>query len=398
LFLEIIAWCVFIFSTPVVLFYAITNFIIATRFTRWGPKPDKLTSEPVTIIVPVRNDFSIFHSIDSIRRINYIDYKILIVDDSSDSLFSLRLDTLNDEKTEVIHRPEHIGGKAGALNYVLQRITSKYTVIFDADHRPIPEFLTKAVSTIEENNADCVCGYQRHIIGGQKIFDNFYRACHAAAIVNFKSRNKLGLGTIFGGGCAIFNTKWLQKHLFDITSITEDWELSLRSYLEDDFKIVIRDDLVAYAAIPKNAKAFIRQQLRWAEGTIADYRKHFKVMLKAKISRLTKLGLFYQGFYFAVGLAVTLSWTLFLLPNLGLPLLLTIPLLVFFIISWGSTFYRGMALEKYGKRKMATCFVFGFLLSIAMSPIYAYATIRGLVNRRTFLWKVTERQDTIDGA
>ena len=397
MFLVIIAWCIFFFSTPVVLFYAITNFIIATRFTRWGNKPDKLNSGKVTIIVPVRNDFSIFHSIDSMRRINYPDYEILIVDDSSDSLFSLKLNTLNDEKTEVIHRSEHIGGKAGALNYVLQTVNSSYTVIFDADHHPIPEFLNKAVSTIEETQADCVCGYQRHIIGGEKVFDNFYRACHAAAIVNFKSRNILGLGTIFGGGCAIFNTRWLQKHLFDETSITEDWELSLRSYLEDDFKIVIRDDLVAYAAIPKNAKAFIRQQLRWAEGTIADYKKYFRVMLKSKIRRLTKLGLFYQGFYFAVGLAVTLSWTLFLLPNLGLPLLLTGPLLVFFIISWASTFYRGMSLESYGRKKMAKCFVFGFLLSIAMSPIYAYATIRGLLKRRTFLWKVTERQDTPDG-
>src|SRR5207249_1362093 len=79
-------------------------------------------------------------------------------------------------------------------------------------------------------------------------------------IRNLKARYDLGLGAFFPGAAAIFDYEWLRARGFDETSITEDWELSLRCYAEGDFRIVVREDIWVSAAVPKNLGWFVRQQ------------------------------------------------------------------------------------------------------------------------------------------
>lgn len=94
------------------------------------------------------------------------------------------------------------------------------------------------------------------------------------------ARHKLNLTPIFTGSVAIFDYKWLKERRFDETSITEDWELSLRGYIKGKFTTYVTDKLYAHCAIPKDIKWFINQQMRWAEGTISDLKKHLISILK----------------------------------------------------------------------------------------------------------------------
>jgi len=376
-------------------FYATLNIIITKGFKTLENNPIPILGKTgkIVVLVPVRDDPSIFNSYPYLKAMDYPDYTICIVDDSLDPNFKGNLGTLCDDKTFILRRPDHKGRKSGALNFALDTISNinpKYVVIFDADHRPTTDFLKKAVNVIEISKVNCVCGYQKHDIGRHDLFGKFYEASQAAGIINFQGRNQLGLATIFGGGCGIFEYQWLKKKKFDVTSITEDWELSLRGYLQKDFSILIRNDLFAHAAIPRNYKWFITQQLRWSEGTISDFRKHFKSFLRAEISWKTRLGIIFQGFYYTSAWAVLLSWILLLFKQ-TMMMPLTLGLLMFYGGSWAYTYWKGAQLEGFSPTLTIKCLLLGFAVSHLMTPIYCYSTLRGVILRRTD-WIVTRRR------
>jgi len=375
-------------------FYATLNLIIALKFKRRSPIRGNVSSEKVVVLVPVRDDPSIFNSHPHLKKMDYPNYRIVIVDDSLDPIFNKKLDSLKDEKTVILHRTEHVGKKSGALNYALDIISDlkpKYVVIFDADHRPTEDFLKKGLAAIEQAKVKCVCGYQKHDIGRYDLFGKFYEACHAAGIINFQGRNQLGIATIFGGGCGVFEYEWLRNKKFDVTSITEDWELSLRGYLEKDFSILIRDDLFARCAIPKNYKWFITQQLRWSEGTTRDFRRYLRRIITTDLPWRTKLGIVYQGLYYAMAWAILASWILAIFHVSLFPTPMAISLLVYYGASWSYLYARGAKLENFSNILTIKCLLLGFLLAHFMIPIYCYSTLRGAITGRIG-WIVTRRR------
>src|SRR3989304_4255082 len=217
---------VMILLVGVFLFFGTLNLLLAIRFRPTPASPSLPNPERVAILVPVRDDVSIFNSLPYLRAIEYPDFEVV--------------------------------------------------VILDADHRPPPDFLARAVTAIEQTRAHCVCGYQKHDVGSHGLFGLFYRAGQAAGIRNLKARYDLGVGAFFGGGAAGFEYDWLRERGFDETSITEDWELSLRSYADGDFRIVIREDLWVSAAVPKHVGWLLRQTVRWAAGAGRGFRKHVR--------------------------------------------------------------------------------------------------------------------------
>ncbi len=350
------------------------------------------------MLVPVRDDPSIFRSIRSIERMRYPNFTTVIVDDSHDPAFSKRLQTLERGRTKVIRRLEHVGRKSGALNFALDRIRRlrpAFVVVFDADHRPPRDFLARAVAAIEQTGAHCVCGYQKHDIGAHDLLGRLYQACHAAGLMNFQGRNQMGMPTIFGGGCGIFDYRWLRRKRFDETSITEDRELSCRAYVEGGFRIVIRNDLYARAEVPDGFWWFFRQHLRWAEGTTSDLRKHLPEILRSRrLSGGEKVALLYQGLYYAQAVPIVASFPLTRLGALPLPLAVTGPILLYFGASWAVTIARGAQMEGYPVRETAKVMLLGYLgylLSYVMAPLYTYAVARGAITRRQH-WVVTRRR------
>ena len=262
-------------------------------------------------------------------------------------------------------------------------------MILDADHRPPSDFLAKAVTAIEQTRAHCVSGYQNHTVGAHGFFGLFYRAGQAAAIRNLKARYDLKLGAFFAGAAAIFDFKWLSERGFDETSITEDWELSLRAYEEGDFRIVVREDIWVSAAVPKNLRWFIRQQFRWVEGTTRDFRIHATRVVRSRLPGRTKIGLCYQGLMGLQSPAFLLFW--FSLPAFSsarLPFLPFIAILAFLAIAWGWPLYRASKFEGYNLPRLGAVLAYGFLIAYVLAPFSALAFVSGLI-RDSNVWKVT---------
>lgn len=379
-------------------FFASINLLMLSLGKRKDEEKIKDYNDKVAIIIPVKDDESILNSLPYYKNIDYKNYFVVIVDDS-DSVEISRKISSECEKWECIHiiRPkeERKGRKGAAINYALDKISSlnpKYVVVMDADHRPPRDFLKLGVTLIKEKKVDAVIGYQKHDLGDYGIFGHYYRISQASSIYTLIARHKLNLTPIFTGSVAIFDYKWLKERRFDETSITEDWELSLRGYIKGKFTTYVTDKLYAHCAIPKDIKWFINQQMRWAEGTISDLKKHLISILKdRKISIKYKIGLLYQGLLYSQALVILLSFILYFVfpfPQGLISVILTV-LVAIDTISWIGLIIRGAQVEKM--KINLQLIIFSFMMIYTMSIFYAYSTLRGLIFHKG-RWIVTKRR------
>ncbi len=377
------------------LFFGSLNFLFAWKFRPSPVLDPRPNPGSVAVLVPVRDDPSIFKSMPALKALEYPNYKVFIIDDSTDQRFLRELTKYRDGIVEIVHREKRGGMKAGALNFALDHLVSappEYVVILDADHRPPPDFLARAVTLIERTNAHCVCGYQKHDTGAFGLFGLFYRAAGATAMRGLKAQYDLGFGAFFAGAAAIFRYDWLHEKGFDETSITEDWELTLRSYAMGNFRIVVREDLWVSAAVPWSLPWLIREQVRWTAGITRDFRKHVRHVLHSNLSIRAKVGLFWQGLMGLQGPSFLLFWLVLpMLFPVSLPLLPTLALLSFVGFSWGWPIYKGSRAEGYGLRQIVAVLAYGLAISYIMAPFGTYAFLSGLF-RSPSTWTVTRRR------
>jgi len=392
---EDLGFVIFLLLLAVFLFYGTINLLLELKFRPTPLGPPHPNPERVAIIVPIKDDPSIFNSVPYLRAIDYSHYEVLIIDDSKDPAFRSRVDALAGGQIRILRRPTTRGRKGTALNFALESLaqyTPKFVVILDADHRPPPDFLAKAVTAIEDTEAHCVVGYQRHDVGSTGFFGLTYRAGVATAMRNLKARYDLRFGAFFPGAAAIFNYEWLRARGFDETSITEDWELSFRSYTEGDFRIVVREDLWVSAAVPNNLWGLVHQHIRWIAGTTRDFRKHARRLLRARLPLTTKIGLASQGLAGIQAAAFLLLGIVLPLPfPVKLPLWVSLGTLVFLGIAWGWPVVRGSKYEGYTLRQTVAVLAFGFVCAYVLAPFGAYAFFVGLLRDPTFR-RVTKRR------
>jgi cellulose synthase/poly-beta-1,6-N-acetylglucosamine synthase-like glycosyltransferase len=174
-------------------------------------------------------------------------------------------------------------------------------------------------------------------------------------------------------------------------SITEDWDLTLRLYLEG-YKVAYTPLIQAPAEIPTTIRRVIRQRMRWAEGHTYAVRKYFVSILRSsKISLAEKLEFLYfapyylQSFVFILG---SIAWIvaqyykrhpLFWTPTLGWSLVLS-NFLAIPMMGLTGVFLEGDLAEDYNG-------VFGFItLSYFIMPYQAYAALKGLIEDREGFW------------
>ena len=168
--------------------------------------------------------------------------------------------------------------------------------------------------------------------------------------------------------------------------------MSLRSHVRGDFRIVIREDLWVSAAVPKTLWWFIRQQMRWTEGTTRDFRKHARAMLRPNLARSSKLGLSHPGLLGLQNPSFLLFWIIFpILFQQRLPVIPTLGFLVFLGFAWGWPLLQGSKLEGFGARQVAAVLLHGFPIAYVVAPFGTYAFFSGLVITSSF-WVVTRRR------
>jgi glycosyltransferase XagB len=168
--------------------------------------------------------------------------------------------------------------KPKACNFGLAFARGEFLVIYDAEDRPEPDQLRKAVARFRRARPELVCLQARLAIHNA---DNSWLA-HMFALdyaVWFKALlpglEKLGVPIPLGGTSNHFRTEVLRAvHGWDPFNVTEDADLGLR--LARFGHRVAMLDSTTYEEAPQQLGPWIRQRSRWLKGYMQTWLVHMR--------------------------------------------------------------------------------------------------------------------------
>ena len=197
------------------------------------------------------------------------------------------------EPFEIIVAPE--AGpqtKPKALNAALPFVKGTFTVVYDAEDRPEPDQLRKAVAMFEASPKDIACVQARLTIDNTDDgwLARMFTAEYAAQFDLFlPGLARMGLPLPLGGSSNHFRTDVL-RHVgaWDSYNVTEDADLGMRLARFGYRSVVI--DSTTYEEAPFRFGPWTRQRTRWFKGWMQTWLVH----MRRPVRLLQQLGL--KGF------------------------------------------------------------------------------------------------------
>jgi len=370
--------------------------------------------------------------------LNYSNYEVIVVDDSKDETVEILKKWQDNPRVKIIHREARKGWKGGALNEALKRMDprAEYVMIFDADFIPptdiIQQFLPyfgqgmgvngngngnglnnnnhgnnhplnnhktvnrndyqriiqKLESWYEKRELAVVQGYQWHYLNaGENWLTKGIRAEYSASYVIERTYQELtDAMKMISGSVFMIKADVLKKHGWS-TSMTEDWELTVRLYL-DGYKVVYTPYIQAPCECPSTIPQLVKQRMRWAEGHTYNAKKYLSEVIRSpKLSLTEKLEYAYyapyylQTFIFLIG---TSFWFLSETMHQYLPFWTQVfgwSLLLSNFFSLPMMGLTGLFLEKNVQRDLTGIFSF-IVMSYVLVPFIAYASLKGLLEKK----------------
>jgi cellulose synthase/poly-beta-1,6-N-acetylglucosamine synthase-like glycosyltransferase/CheY-like chemotaxis protein len=368
--------------------------------------------------------------LEACTSFDYENYEVIVADDSTDETVEKLKRWKEHPRVRVIHRSSRKGFKGGALQEALRRMNphTEYVMVFDADFVPPADAiwhfldyfgrLTKPKNGNGHNanghantakgaptNGDrlaVVQGYQWHMLNASENWvTKGVRAEFSGSYVLERAGQELfGAMKMISGSVYMIRADVLRK-LGWSTSITEDWELTIRLYLAG-YKVLYTPYIQAPAECVSEVRRLIKQRMRWAEGHTFNVRKYFWPILRSpNLSFQEKLEFVYYAPYYLQSVlftVATLAWIVgVLILGQKLPM-------------WGEVFgwslvvsnalalplmnLTGVLLE--GSLKRDALGLLSFIgLSWILVPFQAYASVKALFEKKEGGWVRTPKSGRV---
>jgi 1,2-diacylglycerol 3-beta-glucosyltransferase len=379
----------------------------------------------VSIHVAAYNEQRVIERLlQALDQLQYPAYEVVLVDDSTDQSVQLLERWKRKPRFKILHRTSREGYKGGALREAL-KVTdprAEYIVVFDADSVPFPDSIERllphfyrvsegagnrplesAFGRIEppsepgriKRRAEvaAVQSYQWHVLNkSESWLTEAVRAEYSGSyMVERPFQDAVGSLKMIAGTAYMIRADVLRQVGWG-TSITEDWELTLKLYIKG-YKVVYTPWAETPAECVSTFARLARQRMRWAEGHTYNVRKWFiPVMRSPFVTPLEKVEfLFDSTYYLQAGLFVvgTLSWLIseivFHTHVPGWTALLGWSLLFSNIFALPLMNLAGLILEEAPTRDFQG--VWGaVILSFALVPFQGWAAFKGLLSRDEGPW------------
>ncbi len=241
-------------------------------------------NEPVyTILLPVFEESAVIGQlIESVKSLDYpkskLDVKLLVESEDQETLAAIEKYTLP-QYFEVIKVPHSLPRtKAKSCNYAMSFARGKYAVIYDADDKPDPLQLKKAL--IEFNKGDDKLACVQAKLNYYNCDYNFLTKSFSLEYMNWfqyllPGFQKMNMPMPLGGSSNHFSVKILKKLFFwDAYNVTEDADLGLR-LAQMGYKTRMIDSETLEES-PITVFAWIKQRVRWIKGYMQTYIVHLK--------------------------------------------------------------------------------------------------------------------------
>src|SRR5438105_5948427 len=354
----------------------------------------------------------------SLDQLDYPAYEVVAVDDSNDESVEILQRWLGRPKFKLLHRTSRQGFKGGALNEALKVMDprTEYVVVFDADSMPFPDsierflpYFYEPIETGEEgqrpkrrDEVAAVQSYQWHVLNkSESWLTEAVRAEYAGSyMVERPFQDAIGSLKMVAGTAYMIRADLLREVGWG-TSLTEDWELTLKLYARG-YKVAYTPWAETPAECVATFSRLARQRMRWAEGHTHNVRKYFwPIMLSPFVAPLEKLEFLFDATYYlqaALFVVGSISWLLselvFQTHVPGWTAVLGWSLLFSNIFALPLMNLGGLILEEAPGRDLQG--VLGALvLSFALVPFQGWAALKGLIRKDEGPWFRTPKTGRI---
>ncbi|XP_040994933.1 glucomannan 4-beta-mannosyltransferase 2-like [Juglans microcarpa x Juglans regia] len=292
-------------------------------------------------------------------------------------------------------RENRVGYKAGALKEGLKRSYVKhceYVAIFDADFRPEPDYLRRAIPFLVHNpQIALVQGRWRFVNADECLLT---RMQEMSLDYHFTVEQEVGSATHaffgFNGTAGVWRIAAINEAggWKDRTTV-EDMDLAVRSSLRG-WKFLYLGDLQVKSELPSTFNAFRFQQHRWSCGPANLFRKMVMEIIRNKNVTVWKKVYVIYSFFFVrkiIAHMVTFSFYCVVLP-------LTILVPEVHVPIWGAVYIPSIItiLNSVGTPRSIHLLFYWILFENVMSLHRTKATLIGLLEAgRANEWVVTEK-------
>ena len=181
--------------------------------------------------------------------------------------------------------------KPKALNVALPFARGAFTVVFDAEDRPEPDQLRRALQAFRGGGADLACVQARLCIDNtaDSLIARYFTAEYAGQFdVFLPGLTAMHLPLPLGGSSNHFYTAVLRKiGAWDAYNVTEDADLGMRLV-----RFGYRADMIdstTYEEAPADAGPWLRQRTRWFKGWMQTLQSHKTLDLSSDFQRKRRL-------------------------------------------------------------------------------------------------------------
>src|SRR5438034_712511 len=363
----------------------------------------------------------------ALSQLEYPEYEVIVVDDSTDDSKLILERWANAPGFKILHRTSRQGYKGGALREALKVMDprTEYVVVFDADSVPFSDSIDRFLPHFyhEKGNGRggngnagqpgeqpikrreevaAVQSYQWHVLNkSESWLTEAVRAEYAGSyMVERPFQDAVGSLKMVAGTAYMIRADILRQVGWG-TSLTEDWELTLKLYARG-YKVAYTPWAETPAECVATFSRLARQRMRWAEGHTHNVRKWFwPIMVSPYVSPIEKLEFAFDATYYlqaarfvlgsvswlisdvvfrthVPGWTAVLGWSLLFSNTFALPLM-----------NLG-----GLILEEAPGRDLQG--VLGALvLSFALVPFQGWAALKGLIRKEEGPWFRTPKTGRI---
>jgi cellulose synthase/poly-beta-1,6-N-acetylglucosamine synthase-like glycosyltransferase len=360
----------------------------------------------------------------ALSQLEYPEYEVVVVDDSTDESVQILEQWVGRPGFKILHRTSRSGYKGGALREALKVMDprTEYVVVFDADSVPFPDSIERLLPLFyrvsdgtssrrfeaafgrtdppsepgqvkRRPEVAAVQSYQWHVLNkSESWLTEAVRAEYAGSyMIERPFQDAIGSLKMIAGTAYMIRADVLRSVGWG-TSITEDWELTLKLYARG-YKVIYTPWAETPAECVSTFARLARQRMRWAEGHTHNVRRWFLPILRSPlVTPIEKLEFLYDStYYLQAGLFVlgSVSWLIsevvFHTHVPGWTAVLGWSLLFSNIFALPLMNAGGLILEEAPARDVQG--VFGALvLSFALVPFQGWAALKGLIGKDEGPW------------
>ncbi|MEO0004705.1 MAG: glycosyltransferase family 2 protein, partial [candidate division WOR-3 bacterium] len=250
-------------------------FFQHTRFVNQNSSSDY--TPYVSIIVPTYNEDKVIRqSLNSLLKLNYPAYEIIVVDDgSTDETFQKAkayVGNYGKATVKLISTPNQ--GKARALNTGIKYAQGEIIVCMDGDSRLEPQSLKKGVQHFRNPKVGAVAGNVK-VVNRNKLITRL-QALEYIEGVNLPRRAQgiLRLVNIVPGPIGFFRRKALEDvGYYSWDTFAEDCDLTLK-LLAAGWRVEYEPLAISWTEAPEKWTDLLKQRYRWTRGILQSLAKH----------------------------------------------------------------------------------------------------------------------------